>query len=77
MVILIHFPGEKIHSQTVKVAEISAFLSIHNFSECLTKLYHSLGLSNAKEITVLKNKIRPAYLSIFTVKVRMNRTVLQ
>lgn len=77
MVILIHFPGEKIHSQTVKVAEISAFLSIQHFSECLTKLYHSLGLSNAKEITVLKNKIRPAYLSIFTVKVRMNRTVLQ
>lgn len=65
MVVLIHFPGEKVCSQTVTVAEISVFLSIQNFSECLAMLYHSLSLSKAKEITALKKKIRPMYLSIF------------
>lgn len=56
MVVLIHFPGEKVCSQTVTVAEISVFLSIQNFSECLAMLYHSLKFKQGKRNNCIEKK---------------------
>lgn len=50
--------GEEISSKTVKVAEIAAFLNTQNFSQCLTKFYHSLGLSKTNGITVEESVLR-------------------